>query len=92
MVKTPEQTIAELEATKAKINARLKNEKQRLRDKSRKAERRGNYIVGAVVMKHAEHDNEFKELLWRVLDMQTTRTTDREFLGLHVESKTDKTT
>lgn len=91
MVKTPEQKIAELEATKQKINNRIKDEKRRQRDKTRKAERRENYIVGAVVMKHAEHDPEWKEMLWKVLDMQTTRDTDRAFLGLHVESKTDKT-
>ncbi len=92
MAKTTEQKIAELEAPKEKINTRLKDEKRRQRNKARKSERRGNYIVGAVVMKHAEHDPEFKELLWKVLDQQTTRSTDREFLGLQVESKSDKST
>ena len=91
MAKTPDQKIAELQAAKARINNRLKDEKRRQRNKARKAERRGNYIVGAVVMKHAEHDPEFRELLWRVLDQQTTRSTDREFLGLPVQSTSGKT-
>lgn len=82
MAKTPEEKIAELEAAQQRIKDRLSNEKRKLRDKQRKADRRQNYLVGAVVNTHAKHDPDFARLLWDILDKNTTRKTDREFLGL----------
>ena len=80
--KTDEQRLEELEAAKAKLSAREKAIKARLRSKEDKIRTRRNIIVGSVVLAHAEHDAGFNDLLWTILKNRTIRDTDREFLGL----------
>lgn len=82
MRKTPNEKIEELQAAKAKIQARIQTEKSKLRKKQRKEDARKKIIIGAVVMAHAEHDDIFAEKLLTLLDEHTLRPADRELLGL----------
>lgn len=85
--KTPEEKIAELEATKAKIDARLKDEKAKLRSSNRKIDARRKIIIGATMLAHAEAHPDFSDTLWQILNAHVMRDTDRELLGLKVRSK-----
>lgn len=80
--KTPDEKIEELEAAKAKIAARIKVEKNKLRKKNRKDETRRKILVGAVVLSHMQHNDEFAEAIMELLGKYTLRPADREFLKL----------
>lgn len=82
MAKKPEEKIAELEAAKARIAARLQAEKSKLKKQDRRDDARRKIIVGSVVLAHAENDPAFRETLQAILEAHTTRPIDREFLGL----------
>ena len=82
MPKTPKEKIAELEAAREKLNARLSAERAKLRRQKRKNETRRKIVIGSVVLAHAEHDENFNELLWTVLKNRVIRPADRELLEL----------
>lgn len=87
MAKTPEQKIAELQAARDKINAKLQAEQAKKRNKERKDENRKKIIVGAVVREHAKRDPEFRRALDKILDSHVTRQIDRELLELRPLNK-----
>ena len=82
MRKTPDEKIEELQAAKAKIQARIQAEKSKLRKKDRKEDARRKILVGAVALAHAQHNDEFAEALMELLNRYTLRPADREFLKL----------
>ena len=87
MPKNKNDKITELEAAKKVIEDKIKAEKKRQRQQSRKAESRRKIIVGAVALQHAEINDEFSVLLWDILEKHTTRDADRRALGLSITDK-----
>lgn len=80
--KTPEEKLAELQAAKEKIQARISKERQKLRKKNRRDETRQKIIIGSIMLAHAEKDPEFEQYLWTILKNRVIRDKDRELLGL----------
>lgn len=85
MRRTPEQQLAELEATQAQLLERKKKIQRQISQKERKERTRRIAIIGSVVEAHGEKDPEFHNLIWTILKNHVTRKADREFLGLDAD-------
>jgi hypothetical protein len=79
--KTPEQRLAELQAKRDAITARMDREKAKLRTDERKRDTRRKIVAGAIVLEHARHDPGFGAALDELLRQHVTRPEDRELFG-----------
>ena len=90
MRKTPEEKLKELEATKAKVNARIAKEKAKMKKQARREETRLKAIVGAVLLEHMTHDEGVHDGIKTILKNRVTRDTDKEFLAQHLDAYLEK--
>ena len=80
--KTPQERLDELKAAKAKLEAREKRIRRQLAAEKRKKDAHRKIVIGTTLLAHAEHDPEFKELLWTILNNHVMRPHDRKALDL----------
>jgi hypothetical protein len=64
------------------VNARIKQEQNKVRAGERKSETRRKVLAGATVLEWAKRDNEFSKRLMSELKTFLTRDADRELFGL----------
>jgi hypothetical protein len=64
------------------VNARIKQEQNKVNASKRRADTRRKVLVGAAVLQWAAHDSEFHSKLMTELKAFLIRDTDRELFGL----------
>lgn len=80
--KTDEELLAELEAKKSQLDARIQKKRAAVRTRQRKLDTRRKIIAGALALEHASIDKAFGATLHKLLDEQVTRTDDRKLFQL----------
>jgi hypothetical protein len=71
------------------VNARIKQEQNKLKDGERKSETRRKILAGAAVLQWAARDNEFSTKLMAELKKFLVRDADRALFGLPLIEKKD---
>lgn len=79
--KSPDQLVADLEAKRAAIDARLEKAKAKQKEQERAETEKCNSIIAKVVRKKMAEDAEFSRSVRQLLDKNVTRGTDRALLA-----------
>ncbi len=74
--------LNKLIAQKKSLEARIAKEKAKAKQQERKDDTRRKILVGAVVLKHMEHDVSFKHNIEHLLEAQLVKTVDRDLFGI----------
>lgn len=80
--KTDEELLAELEAKKSQLDARIQKKRAAVRTRQRKLDTRRKIIAGALALEHASIDQAFGTALKRLIDQHVTRPDDRKLFDL----------
>lgn len=80
--KTDEELLAELEAKKSQIDARIQKKRAAVRTRQRKRDTRRKIIAGALALEHARIDTAFGATLSKLLNEHVTRPDDRKLFQL----------
>ena len=80
--KTDEELLAELEAKKSQLDARIQKKRAAVRTRQRKLDTRRKIIAGALALEHASIDQAFGTTLKRLIDQHVTRPDDRKLFDL----------
>jgi len=80
--KTDEELLAELEAKKSQLDARIQKKRAAVRTRQRKLDTRRKIIAGALALEHASIDQAFGAALKRLIDQHVTRPDDRKLFDL----------
>ena len=80
--KTDEELLAELEAKKSQLDARIQKKRAAVRTRQRKLDTRRKIIAGALALEHASIDTAFGATLSKLLDEHVTRPDDRKLFQL----------
>ena len=80
--KTAAQRLAELQAQKDQIAARIEKARANLKSEERKRDTRRKIVAGAIALETAEIDPDFAQVFERLLARHVTRNQDRELFGL----------
>lgn len=65
--KTPDQKLAELQAKRDRLNARIQKEQAKARTEARKEDTRRKIVAGAIALEHCEHDPNFRHVFHDLL-------------------------
>ncbi len=80
--KTAQQRLAELQAQKDQIAARIEKTRATLKNDERKRDTRKKIVAGAIALETAEIDPEFAQIFQRLLSRHVSRDQDRDLFGL----------
>ena len=80
--KTDEELLAELEAKKSQLDARIQKKRAAVRTRQRKLDTRRKIIAGALALEHASIDKAFGAALSKLLNEHVTRPDDRKLFQL----------
>lgn len=80
--KTDEELLAELEAKKSQLDARIQKKRAAVRTRQRKLDTRRKIIAGALALEHASIDQAFGVTLSKLLNEHVTRPDDRKLFQL----------
>ena len=80
--KTDEELLAELEAKKSQLDARIQKKRAAVRTRQRKLDTRRKIIAGALALEHASIDKAFGATLLKLLNEHVTRPDDRKLFQL----------
>ena len=80
--KTDEEILAELEAKKSQLDARIQKKRAAVRTRQRKLDTRRKIIAGALALEHASMDKAFGMTLSKLLNEHVTRPDDRKLFQL----------
>ncbi len=65
--KSPAEKIKDLELKQSQLQARIKNEKAKIRTEARKLDTRKKVVAGAIALEHMNHDPAFAETMKKLL-------------------------
>ncbi|WP_063649547.1 hypothetical protein [Aliivibrio fischeri] len=74
--------LEQLKEKQLQLNNRIKLEENKLKAKDRKIETRKKILIGAMVLKKMENDDEYKDKVMQGLDKYLTVERDRKTFGL----------
>lgn len=76
--KTDEELLAELEAKKSQLDARIQKKRAAVRTRQRKRDTRRKIIAGALALEHAAINDEFGNELKRIIYRFVKRDADKQ--------------